>query len=95
MVFFLADQVNHKSIEPLIQQLREDRLGIKHVVRTRWTENMTGPEDTWATVLNAGCSLTMRSLEEAEALVRKDDIVNIQFTSGTTGAPKAAMLTHL
>ena len=23
-----------------------------------------------------------------------DDVINVQFTSGTTGSPKAAMLTH-
>ncbi len=31
---------------------------------------------------------------EEEAKTRPDDIYNIQFTSGTTGMPKGAMLTH-
>ncbi|KIV78549.1 hypothetical protein PV11_06194 [Exophiala sideris] len=30
----------------------------------------------------------------AERRVRNTDVLNLQFTSGTTGAPKAAMLTH-
>jgi long-subunit acyl-CoA synthetase (AMP-forming) len=34
-------------------------------------------------------------LDAAEAKVRPDDVCNLQFTSGTTGSPKAAMLTHL
>ncbi|KAJ8118964.1 hypothetical protein OPT61_g153 [Boeremia exigua] len=33
-------------------------------------------------------------LQRAEVLVQDDDVVNVQFTSGTTGTPKAAMLTH-
>ncbi|KAJ5144246.1 uncharacterized protein N7515_003033 [Penicillium bovifimosum] len=34
------------------------------------------------------------SLEQAESRVIPEDVVNLQFTSGTTGSPKAAMLTH-
>lgn len=33
-------------------------------------------------------------LRAAEMLVKDDDVVNVQFTSGTTGLPKAALLTH-
>ena len=35
------------------------------------------------------------ALNAAEANVRPEDVCNLQFTSGTTGNPKAAMLTHL
>ncbi|KEZ41998.1 hypothetical protein SAPIO_CDS6390 [Scedosporium apiospermum] len=34
-------------------------------------------------------------LRRAEARVDPDNVLNLQFTSGTTGAPKAAMLTHV
>ncbi len=34
------------------------------------------------------------ALAEREAKVRPGDVFNIQFTSGTTGLPKGAMLTH-
>ncbi|KAF7595589.1 hypothetical protein BBP40_005625 [Aspergillus hancockii] len=33
-------------------------------------------------------------LKKAENKVYPEDVLNLQFTSGTTGAPKAAMLTH-
>ena len=35
-----------------------------------------------------------RRLEELSALLQPDDAINIQFTSGTTGSPKGATLTH-
>lgn len=36
----------------------------------------------------------MASIAEKQDLVQPDDPCNIQFTSGTTGHPKAAVLTH-
>ncbi|CAG8076691.1 unnamed protein product [Penicillium olsonii] len=43
-----------------------------------------------------GLSVFMNNatLERAERKVTREDVVNLQFTSGTTGSPKAAMLTH-
>ncbi len=35
-----------------------------------------------------------RRLEELSILLQPDDAINIQFTSGTTGSPKGATLTH-
>ncbi|KAE8149857.1 acetyl-CoA synthetase-like protein [Aspergillus avenaceus] len=34
-------------------------------------------------------------LKAAEGMIRPDDILSLEFTSGTTGQPKAAMLTHI
>jgi acyl-CoA synthetase (AMP-forming)/AMP-acid ligase II len=44
--------------------------------------------------LEGGKSITHQELHAAESKVRADDVVNVQFTSGTTGLPKAALLTH-
>jgi fatty-acyl-CoA synthase len=38
--------------------------------------------------------LRLARLAQIEAGLQFDDSVNIQFTSGTTGAPKGATLTH-
>jgi len=41
-----------------------------------------------------GTPATKQRLKETAALLQFDDAINIQFTSGTTGAPKASTLTH-
>ena len=41
-----------------------------------------------------GACIPADELETRQAAVRPDDVSQIQFTSGTTGAPKGAMITH-
>ncbi|KAK6385539.1 hypothetical protein LTS17_001107 [Exophiala oligosperma] len=45
-------------------------------------------------VLSREHEVTLQALREAELAVNPHDVCNLQFTSGTTGNPKAAMLTH-
>ena len=48
----------------------------------------------WATMIQAGKSVADSDLEAIAKNLRYSDVINIQYTSGTTGFPKAAMLTH-
>ena len=49
---------------------------------------------TWADVLAAGDAITARQLAAVGNSLDMDDPINIQYTSGTTGFPKAVLLTH-
>lgn len=45
-------------------------------------------------VMNAGTTQNVKQLQDLQKTVSCDDPINIQFTSGTTGYPKGATLSH-
>lgn len=49
---------------------------------------------TWDELLAGAEQITDEQLDARHATLHHDDVINIQYTSGTTGFPKGVMLTH-
>jgi len=74
-------------------QLQSNRLPqLRHVIRLG--RDATPGMHNFDQVMDGISEADLAHLEEVSATLQFDDAVNIQFTSGTTGAPKGATLTH-
>ena len=74
-------------------QLQSNRLPqLRHVIRLG--QGATPGMHNFDSLMDGISEADLAHLEEVSATLQFDDAVNIQFTSGTTGAPKGATLTH-
>jgi fatty-acyl-CoA synthase len=70
---------------PMLDAVRRHCSELQHVLSL---------ETNWDSLLRSGGAVRVAELERREAELQCDDPINIQYTSGTTGSPKGATLTH-
>lgn len=86
------------SLRELLNQLgpRPSESGrSKSLINVIMLRHTLGGFMSYSDVKKEGKKLGPEPLERARVAVYPDDTCNLQFTSGSTGNPKAAMLTHL
>lgn len=74
-------------------QLKSARLPLLKNVIYIGTEKMPGMY-SWSDVMELGNQVSDTELAERQASLQPDEVINMQYTSGTTGFPKGVMLTH-
>jgi acyl-CoA synthetase (AMP-forming)/AMP-acid ligase II len=95
-VLFTTPSIARFDNKPLLERLKDEELH-KVLPDLKTLCLIRGDDDSFMKydeLLREGESIPEHILEIYDGIVSPHDVANLQFTSGSTGNPKAAMLTH-
>src|SRR5262245_55888919 len=84
-VLLHSDSFRQAAYGPMLESARGTCPDLKHALHL---------DRDWERLLRGGEGVSAADLTAVESTLQFDDPINIQYTSGTTGAPKGATLTH-
>lgn len=93
-LFFIEEfrSTSYKKMVDSVKDRIKDFPDLKHFVQID-NDNSTD-YDTFQEMLASGEVISDEELKNREESLHYDDVINMQYTSGTTGFPKGVMLTH-
>ncbi|KAI2623938.1 4-coumarate-CoA ligase [Hypomontagnella submonticulosa] len=89
-VFFTTKKIAKINNSKLLAQLAKEEQGPDVVI----LRGESGSYPTYADLIKQGSRMSASRVNRLQKKVLAHNVCNLQFTSGTTGLPKAAMLTH-